>query len=354
MGASSADRFEWFCDAVSNHVMPVTLSTSHPSGFHADIADLELGSVRLSTLAFSPVLSRRTSAHVRKGDPEQVQLALVTQGAFRVAQRHHESVAAGDLVLTDTSRPSEGANVEERSTVAILQIPRSILPLRHDKVQGLLGRRIRGDSGTGAILGSFLNSLVAQGPSCQPSELAGMGTVALDLATACLAQQFGTPDAAPAEARAQAMLHRITRFIETNLDDPDLTPQAVADRHNISLRSLYSLFTDHPTGVAAYIRQGRLERARADLRRPQSNGHPIQAIAARWGFSSAPVFSRSFRDAYGMSPSEYRAAAPHRAAVNTGACRRGTRADATHGHTEGLGAGDRAGRTGGGGEAVRQ
>ncbi|MFE9635776.1 helix-turn-helix domain-containing protein [Streptomyces sp. NPDC006463] len=309
-GRDSSERFEWFCDAVSDHVMPVSLSTRHPAGFHADIADLNLGSVRLSALTCSPVLSRRTSAHVRKGDPEQFQLALVTRGAFRITQRGQQSVAAGDLVLTDTSRPSEGESTDEQSTVGILQVPRSILPLRHDKVGGLLGQRIRGDRGTGAILGGFLSTLLAQGPSCRPAELVSMGSIALDLATACLAQQLGTPEVAPAEARAQEMLQRVIRFIENNLVDPDLTPQAIADRHNISLRSLHSLFSHHPVSVAAYIRQGRLERARADLGSPESSSHPVQAIAARWGFSSATVFSRTFRDAYGMTPSEYRAAVP--------------------------------------------
>ncbi|MET9605256.1 helix-turn-helix domain-containing protein [Streptomyces sp. NPDC006512] len=308
--AERFERFEWFCDAVSDHVMPVSLSTSRPSDFHADVADLELGSVRLSALTFSPVLSRRTSAHVRRGDPEQFQLALVTRGAFQVAQRSHQSLVVGDLVLTDTSRPSEGASIDERSTVAILQVPRSLLPLRHDRVEGILGQRIRGDRGTGAILGGFLRTLLVQGPSCGPTELASMGSIALDLATACLAQQLGTPDAAPAEARAQETRQRVTRFIENNLGDPDLTPQAIADRHNISLRSLYSLFSDQPVSVAGYIRQGRLERARAELGRPEWRGHPVQTISARWGFSSASAFSRMFRDVYGMTPTEYRTAVP--------------------------------------------
>ncbi|MEU9304859.1 helix-turn-helix domain-containing protein [Streptomyces sp. NPDC048269] len=293
---------------MSNHVMPVSLSTRHPADFRAHIADLDLGAVRLSALTCSPVLSRRTSAHVRRGDPEQLQLALVTRGTFQIAQRGHQSVVAGDLVLTDTSRPSEGASIDEQSTVGILQVPRSILPLRHDKVDGILGQRIRGDRGTGAILGGFMSTLLAQGPSCRPSELVNMGSVALDLATACLAQQLGTPDAAPPEARAQEMFQRVTRFIEYNLGDPDLTPQAIADHHNISLRSLYSLFSGHPVSVAAHIRQRRLDRARAELGRPESGGHPVQTIAARWGFSSAPAFSRTFRDVYGMTPSEYRAA----------------------------------------------
>lgn len=313
-GTACDDRFEWFCDAVSNHVMPVSLSAGHPSGFHADIADLELGPLRLSALTFSPVLSRRTPAHIRRGDPEQFQLALVTRGAFRIDQRGHDSIVAGDLVLTDTSRPSEGASIDERCTVGILQVPRSMLALRHDKVEGILGRRIRGDRGTGAILGGFLNTLLAQGPSCRPAELVSMGSIALDLATACLAQQLGTPEAAPAEARAQETFQRVTRFIENNLGDPDLTPQAIADRHNISLRSLYALFRDQPVSVAAYIRQSRLKRAHAELGRPELRGHSVHSIAARWGFPSATAFSRLFRDVYGMTPSEYRAAVPRGAA----------------------------------------
>jgi len=32
----------------------------------------------------------------------------------------------------------------------------------------------------------------------------------------------------------------------------------------------------------------------------------VGAIAARWGMLDAPSFSRAFRDAYGLSPREYR------------------------------------------------
>ncbi|MFB7356104.1 AraC-like ligand-binding domain-containing protein [Streptomyces gardneri] len=306
---SSTEGFEWFCDVVSNGVMPVSLSPVQMTDFHAEAAFLDLGSLQLSAFTLSPVLSRRTQAHVRKGDPEHYQLALVTRGSFRISQRGHQSVVADGLVLTDSSRPSEGASVDGLAEAVILQIPRSALPLRHDKVDGLVAQHIRADRGAGAILSGFLCTLLAQGPTCQPSELAAMGSIALDLATTCLAQQLGTYAAAPAEARAMEMFQRVTRYIENNLGDPDLTPQAIADRHNISLRALYSLFREQSVSVAARIRQVRLERARADLERPELSSQPVQAIAARWGFSSANAFGRAFRDAYGTSPSEHRAAA---------------------------------------------
>ncbi|MGW1775551.1 AraC-like ligand-binding domain-containing protein [Streptomyces sp. NPDC002104] len=288
--------------------MPVMLSTRHTADFRATITDLDLGVVRLSSVACSPVVSRRTPAHVRRGDPEHLQLALVTQGAFRISQRGNESVVAGGLVLTDTSRPSEGLSAGGQGGAVVLQMPRPAVALRPDRVDRLLARGLAADKGSGAVFADFLRTLLAQGPHCRPEELRRMGSIALDLATACLAQQLGDLGEAPAEARAQETLQRIHRFIGDNLGDPDLTPQAIADRHAMSLRGLHALFAGQPRSVAAHIRESRLERARADLARRERGAQPVQAIAARWGFSSATAFSRAFREAYGITPTEHRAA----------------------------------------------
>ena len=301
------DRFDWFYKTVYSDVMPVMLSPRHTAGFQASIKDLDLGVVRLSVLTCSPVLSRRTSTHVRRGDPEQLHLALLTQGAVRISQRGNESVVAGGLVLTDTSRPSEGACTSGQIESVVLQIPRQALSLRSDRVDRLLAQSLAADVGSGAIIADFLKTLLTRGPQCRPEELRGMGCVALDLATAFLARRLGDPGEAPAEARAQVTLQRIHRFIENNLGDPGLTPQVIADRHNMSLRCLYVLFGDQPLTIAAHIRHSRLERAHTDLASGELGGQPVQAIAARWGFASATGFSRAFREAYGMTPTEHRA-----------------------------------------------
>ncbi|MFF3215670.1 helix-turn-helix domain-containing protein [Streptomyces sp. NPDC002886] len=302
------DRFDWFCETVSSDVMPVMLSTRHTTDFRAKITDLDLGVVRLSSVACSPVLSRRTPAHVRRGDPEHLQLALISHGAFRISQRGSESVVAGGLVLTDTSRPSEGVSAGGQGEAIVLQMPRPAVGLRPDRVDRLLARSLAADRGSGAVLADFLRTLLTHGPRCGPEELRGMGAIALDLATACLARHLGDLGEAPAEARAQETLQRIHRFIDNNLGDPDLTPQVIADRHSMSLRGLHALFADQPRSVAARIRESRLERAHADLARGETRSRPVQAIAARWGFSSATAFSRAFREAYGITPTEHRAA----------------------------------------------
>ncbi|WP_079041814.1 helix-turn-helix domain-containing protein [Streptomyces aureus] len=301
------DRFAWFCQTVSTEVMPVMLRTRHAAEFRASVTDLNLGTVRLSALACSPVVSRRTPVHVRRGDPEHLQLALVTQGAVRISQRGNDSVVAGGLVLTDSSRPSEGACLGEQSESVVLQIPRQALPIRADRVDRLLARDLPADVGSGAIVADFLRTLLRRGPLCRPEELRGLGTVALDLAAVFLAQQLGDPREAPAEARARETVRRIDRFIENNLGDPGLTPRMIAERHNMSLRGLYTLLGDQPLTISARIRQSRLERAHADLACEAMRGQSVQVIAARWGFSSATGFSRAFREAYGITPTEHRA-----------------------------------------------
>ncbi|WP_190087324.1 helix-turn-helix domain-containing protein [Streptomyces melanogenes] len=226
-------------------------------------------------------------------------------------------MVAGGLVLTDTSRPMENVCLSDYGAVEaiVLEIPRTVLPLRSDRVDRILAEPSPVHTGTGGgtaeILADFLHSLHHHGPRCGPDELPRLGSVALDLATACLAQRLGAEarDETPAEAHARAMLQRVLQFIDDNLHDRELTPQAVADRHNMSLRGLYTLFRDQPTSVAESIRRRRLARCHAELARPESGHRTVEAIAARWGFASATAFGRAFRNAYGITPGEHRAAA---------------------------------------------
>ncbi|MFC5661734.1 helix-turn-helix domain-containing protein [Kitasatospora misakiensis] len=269
------------------------------AGLSPEITHVDLGPVRLSSLAYPPVRGRRT------GDPERYRLALVADGVVRAARAGGESPVAADLVLTYTSRGC----ADGPARAVVLRIPRSALPLPADEVDHLLARRIPAREGTGAVLARFLGALLDQGPLCRPEELSRLGSVTLDLAAACLAQRPGAPEEAPAEARDRLLLRRVHRFIEHNLDDPALTPQAIADHHHMSLRALYLLFRDQPASVAATVRRKRLERCRAELAAPEPDARPVRTIAARWGFSSATAFGRAFREAYGMTPTEYRARA---------------------------------------------
>ncbi|MCZ0980719.1 helix-turn-helix transcriptional regulator [Streptomyces diastatochromogenes] len=66
------------------------------------------------------------------------------------------------------------------------------------------------------------------------------------------------------------------------------------------------LFREEPETIGATIRRLRLERSRADLADPRLGHRAIGEIASRWGFRHQADFSRAFRRAYGMAPSDFR------------------------------------------------
>ncbi|MGW3915013.1 AraC-like ligand-binding domain-containing protein [Streptomyces sp. NPDC005070] len=306
----AGERFDWYSDIVSREVMPAALSSERPAEFQGEAAVLDLGEVRVSRFSLSPLRSRRTPAMIRCGDPEQYQLALLRKGATSLSQHRNEcTVGAGDLMLWDTSRPSDNRMPATGGQVraTILMLPRDIVPLRTQRLDRVLARRIPGGRGMASILSSFMTALEDQGAACGPEELRHLGTVAVSLATACLAQHVDAEQQLPAEVRTQALLQRIHAFIEHNLGDPELSPPAVAAHHHISVRTLHQLFHDQGESVRARIRRRRLERCRDDLADSGLRARQVNAIAARWGFSGPVVFSRSFRDEYGLSPTEFRA-----------------------------------------------
>jgi AraC-like DNA-binding protein len=142
-----------------------------------------------------------------------------------------------------------------------------------------------------------------------PAEAARLSTAALEVLATRLAHELDASDWQTQEARRHAMLTTVQAFIQRRLGDPELTPAAIAAAHHLSLRSLHQLFHDEGLTVAGWIRQRRLDRCRRDLTDPALAARPVAAIAARWGFGSASDFSRAFRAAHGMRPSEYRESA---------------------------------------------
>ncbi|WP_328738332.1 helix-turn-helix domain-containing protein [Streptomyces erythrochromogenes] len=303
------DRFEWFLETVSNEVMPLSLSSDRQDNFHADIHDVPLGPVTLSAFEFSPMRAWRSAKHIRQGDPEGYQLVLVTQGSLRVSQEGRETLVAGDFVLSDTSSPmlTECLSADGPIHALTLHIPRSVLPLSPRRLGPLLVHRLPIQEGTTAILAEFLRTLFGQAAHCGAEALLSMGSATVDLVTACFAQHLQSLNEAPVEARSQLVLQRIRHYIEHNLPDPDLSPRTIAERHNISLRTLYTLFDGEPASIAGVIRRRRLERCHDDLARPEMDHRTVQAIAARWGFTHPATFSRSFRETYGTTPTEHRA-----------------------------------------------
>lgn len=140
-----------------------------------------------------------------------------------------------------------------------------------------------------------------------PRELLLVVESALKMQQRLQARFLGGSILKPAEVavsvQESAFLTKLTDYLETNLDNTELTVEALASEMALSRsqlnRKLNSLTGQNPT---IYIRNFRLQKAKQLLATGFGN---ISEVSDSVGISSPAYFSRIFADTFGTSPSEF-------------------------------------------------
>jgi AraC-like DNA-binding protein len=266
-------------------------------GRHIQLGGISVGLVE----AGGPFVLGRTPTTVR-----HYHLTLLLEGSAVVTDGGRDTVLRpGVFHCADWIRPCELRGTGPVRAVRV-ELPEELLPLPREEAERAPGRRLPGRDGAGALLARFLTELTEHTGTYQPADGPRLGTVLGTMAAALFTHAPESAGSVPPEAPGRALALRIAAFIRRRLADPELTPRAIAAANGISLSYLHRLFQDESDTVAAFIRRQRLERARFDLADPAQGGVPVHAIAARWGFARATDFTRAFRAAYGIPPTDYR------------------------------------------------
>ena len=268
---------------------------------------------RLNQRIDGPVDLRRPTRLIRRADPRTYLVLLTTRGLTVTDQDGSRArLHPADLVVLDSSRPlSIGFHPGRDSTheCTLLMVPRSDVTLPPDAVRALIGTRLVGHEPVAALFATFLTRLAQDADDYGQANATRLSRTAIDLVNALVSARLER-DRGPATRPRQALLTQIQAYALRHLGNPALAPDLIATAHHMSTRALHALFQEHDLTVAAWIRRCRLERCHQDLSDPGQRDRPIQAIRARWGFTDAAVFSRSFRAAYGLGPQAFRRSLP--------------------------------------------
>lgn len=99
-------------------------------------------------------------------------------------------------------------------------------------------------------------------------------------------------------------MDKIKAFIDDNMENPDLTPETIAQYLNTSIRNLYRRFTElGQMPPNDYIKAYRVSFGARLLR---TTSLTIQEIMYRCGFGTRSTFYKEFDKRYHMTPREYR------------------------------------------------
>ncbi|ABK04879.1 AraC-like DNA-binding protein [Arthrobacter sp. PvP102] len=302
--SSVATSFDHWRHLVAQSFVPLAAETDHPDTFRGRMRSRVLDRLCIVEVSASGHSVHRTPALVARPGQRYFKLNLQLEGTGLLIQDNREAVLRpGDLAIYDTNRPYTLA-FEEQARVMVVMFPHDSLSLPPDYVGQLSAVRLAGGHGLTGIVGPFIAQLAENLEALSGPSGSRLAANALDLVSTMLHSEL---DMARDSMKPQVLLATSVReYIEANLADPQLSPASIAAAHFISTRHLHNIFHETGTTVASWIRSQRLERIRRDLRDPLLNGTSVGAVAARWGFLDAAHFSRTFRDAYGESPSDWR------------------------------------------------
>ncbi|WP_280400728.1 helix-turn-helix domain-containing protein [Nocardia carnea] len=246
----------------------------------------------------------RNARHVAAGAPDQFAIYMPVRGAglLTTADGAHLT-EAGQVTLIDTARPyTYRQSVHSDNKVVIFD-------------PGLLGLPVDTVRDAAPFLpASPVYPLVRAhfAELCNtPADLPPDAAHAVGQATVQLVRALVTTARDDRQGRAALddnLAVRVSLYIDAHLHDPLLDPRRIAEAHGVSVRRLYTRWSEagRDTGIAEWIIRRRLRRAAALL--AGSDAEPVVAdIARRTGFTNVSHFNRRFRGEYGMAPREYRA-----------------------------------------------
>lgn len=295
------DRFDAWRHALDETHLPWTLGPKSSQHFSASLRMLDIDGMRIVDCVCDPCHGHRDVRDIRRGDDGWFGVLMVRKGRERVRQGDHSiELTPGTALIWDASKPIDFDVLEPLEKCTLL-VSRGMLKAETG-LSGLPLGRLDSSRGFGALLHDRLSGVGRLIGDMSEEEQIHLGQgLLMDLAQA-LDASVG-PSAVSPRVR---LVRRIHRIIDLNFPDPALDPGSVAERAGISIRYLHQVLRDGEETAGARILRRRLEGMRKALNDRAYARVSITQIGFAFGFSSAAHISRSFRERYGVTPSEFR------------------------------------------------
>ena len=307
-GAVSVTGLRDWQKLIFDLMLPLVFDVDDPETFRASIEAQSSGGIRMFNVWADPHRVARSSELVERGTDPVYTISLQIDGSSTVEQHGNRSeLRPGDLAVYDSTAPwSREFPVASRTLVVMF--PQQLIALPPRALSQIAGVRIAGDSGFGRIVSAFLLGVADNLPQVTGRVGLIVAKSVVDMVSTAFVETLDTVTPMRSTSSQLELSMQIRDSIMSQLGDPELRPATIAAEHFISTRKLHAIFQSQGTTVSAWIRERRLEMSRRELADPLHEA-PIREIAERWGFSDATHFSKLFRDAYGVSPRQYRATA---------------------------------------------
>lgn len=295
-------------EVYGSNIAKVDIETIGDDPFHASVKFQALPGVEL-------VSGSRSAAHYRInrqhliGARDGFGLSVLLSGGATTRQLGRENVLSpGTAVVISGTDPSVNT-MHSLGKFLTIVLPRPKLSTLVPDLDSAYAQQIHAENPALRLLIRYVNTL-HQGGTLDDAALAqAVADHIVDLAALAIGASAEVAHEAQQRGVAAARLQAIKTDIRSGLGDHNLSPATIAARHGVTPRYVHKLFERDGTSFSEFVLARRIERALEMLKDPHFAHHTISTIAFDCGFSDLSYFNRTFRRAYGATPSDIRAAA---------------------------------------------
>jgi AraC-like DNA-binding protein len=304
---TAVDRYDAWSDKLKDTYGAWSIGGWARPDFHAEIEQRTVQNLRMVSCVCDPCGATRKRAEIARDGFETLAVQVVVSGREHFTIDNRTAVLGpGDVLIW---------RLEKISVMMPLARLRGWLPQSWHSIASSLPQGSPGAS----LLNSFIRSMAPDFLSGNLRNGEALTEALIGLVVSALDAEKSVVDAC---SLRDAQLLLVKQYIERHLGEPELSPGMIAEANRISLRYLHCLFEPEGTTVLQYIIRERLQRCRRELSNPLMATRTITDIAFSWGFQSSTHFSRRFRDAFGLSPNEYRRGSSPSCSEGDDFCRR--------------------------------
>jgi AraC-like DNA-binding protein len=295
-------RFAAWQEALCEHYsLRVDISSQNPTDYEGFLTKSDLGPTVLTEVFGCSQDIVRNHRHIALLDKDSYYIMFPSKGSLLVEQAGKQQVSTpGTAVLFDAAAPYH-LRCRDNTQSMYVEMPRSILIDRCpiDKLESVPAFSFA--DGLGWAVAEFCKLVAFEADSIGNDIAPKVAMEIADLLALCIDAELDRKPTGESLSN-KFRLQSLKSYIESRLDDPDLSPEVIAKDNRISVRYLHYLFKSTGISVSEWVRGQRLEKCHRKLTSTRFDGNSITDIAFSLGFNSSSHFTRLFKQKFGMPP----------------------------------------------------
>jgi AraC-like DNA-binding protein len=294
-------RFAAWQEAFCEHYLRVDVRTQNPADYEGFLAKSDLGPTVLSEVSGCSQDIVRNHRHIARLDKDCYYIMFPSKGSLLIEQAGKEQVSTpGTAVLFDATVPYH-LRCSDNTQSMYVEMPRSILIDRCpvDKLESVPALNFA--DGLGWAVAEFCKLVALEADSIANDLAPKVAMEIADLLALCIDAELNHKPIGRSLS-SKFRLQSLKSYIQSRLDDPDLSPEMISKDNRISVRYLHYLFKGTGRSVSEWVREQRLKRSHQKLTSAKFDGDSITDIAFSLGFNSSSHFTHLFKQKFGMPP----------------------------------------------------